>query len=101
MSAHFEAEKAPDEVLDFIIDWSVEMALSDPVDVVSSSDWSLGDANPDDLTLGAGSIVGTDSTVVRASAGGRFGVIHYLVNKVTTASGQIHQRTIDVKMVRR
>lgn len=94
----FEAEKAPNEVLDFIIDWSVELALSDPVDQLSTSAWSLSDAHSDDLTLGAGSISG-DDTIVRTSGGGRLGVRHFLTNRVVTVGGQTWDRRINVKMV--
>lgn len=97
----FKADKAPQEILDFIIDWSLEMALSDPVDVVSTSAWTQEDSHTDDLTLGADSIVGTDHTIQRVSGGGRWGVKHYLVNRVVTASGQKFQRTINVTMVKR
>ena len=101
MVDNFETEKAPDEILDYIIDWAAEMAVADPVDQISTSVWTLEDKHSDDLTMGTDSIPETDETVIRVSAGGRFGVVHYLVNRVVTVSGQKHQRTIEVTMARR
>lgn len=101
ISDNFETEKAPLEVLNYVIDWSAELALADPVDQINTSVWALEDTHPDDLTLGTDAIEGTDHTLQQVSGGGRFGAIHYLVNRVTTAGGLTHQRTIHVKMVKR
>lgn len=97
----FETTKAPEEILDYVIDWTDELELSNPTDQVSTSVWTLEDNHSDDLTLGAASIEGTDHTTQRVSDGGRFGVIHFLVNRVVTISGMKHQRTINVTMGRR
>jgi hypothetical protein len=65
------------EVLDYVIDWSAELALGDPVDQIATSTWTLEDNHSDDLTLGTDSIESTDHTIQRVSAGGRNGVVHY------------------------
>jgi hypothetical protein len=96
----FETRKAPDEILDMVIDWTAELALSNPADVINTSSWALADNHADDLTLGTAAITG-NKTKVRISAGGRIGVIHYLVNTITTVGVQTHQRTIHVHMYRR
>lgn len=101
LSDKFETEKAPAEVLDMVIDWTAELALSDPADVINGSTWTLTDSHADDLTLGAASIEGTDHTIQRISAGGRLGIVHFLRNVVTTVGAQTHQRTIEVTMRRR
>lgn len=96
----FISQKTPTEVLDFIVDYVNELALSDPVDVIASSAWTQEDSHTDDLTIAADIINGTDA-IVRVSGGGRLGVTHYLVNRVTTVGGLIHQRTIKVTMRKR
>jgi len=130
MSDNFAAIKAPEEILDFTIDWSVEMAKTNPTDVVATSAWTLEDKFADNLVIqsqamfqGAAKdhfklpngvddfllpdgvsflllpVAATekpDNTVVRVSGGGRLGTRHYLTNRITTASGQRHQRTIIV-----
>ena len=97
----FRTNKAPLETLDFLIDWSEELALSDPVDQLSSSVWTLEDQHADDLNMTGDNIIGTNMSVVRVTGGGRIGVTHYLVNRVVTIAGMTHQRTIEVKMHRR
>ena len=94
----FNTEKSPQEILDYIIDYSQEMALSSPVDQIVSSVWTLEDSSTDNLTLDQDSIQAPDHVICRVSDGGRLNVIHYLVNRVLTVSGQKHQRTIKVTM---
>jgi hypothetical protein len=98
MSDNFEKIKAPDEILDFAIDWSNIMGETVPVDVVATSAWTLEDSFADNLTIAGNSIEAPDVTVVRVSGGGRLGSRHYLTNRITTAGGQLHQRTIVVTM---
>jgi hypothetical protein len=101
MSDNFSTIIDPSETLDFVIDWSAEMAASTPADQLSTSTWALTDVAADDLTLGADSIVGTDHTKIRVSDGGRIGTTHYLTNTVVTIGGTTHIRTIKVKVARR
>jgi hypothetical protein len=95
----FRAFKAPNEIIDYIIDYQNELALSDPVDQVASSAWAMDDSSPEDLTIVQDSVLEGAFTIVRVSGGGRMGVIHRLTNLATTVSGQIHQRTIKVTML--
>lgn len=96
----FKSTKTPTEVLDFIINYSLELALSNPVDAIATSVWTQEDSHSDELTIGNDSIV-DDDAIVRVSDGGRLTVKHYLVNRVTTVGGLVHQRTIEVVMTRR
>ena len=93
----FKTTKAPEEIIDYGVDWTAELALSDPDDLISSSAWTVEDNTPDDLTLGTDYIEGNIS-FVRTSAGGRLEQKHRLINRVVTASGQKYQRTIQVTM---
>lgn len=93
----FKAIKAPAEIIDFGIDWTAELAKSNPVDLISSSVWTVEDNTPDNLTLGIDYIEG-NITFIRTSDGGRLEQKHKLVNRIITASGQKHQRTITVTM---
>jgi hypothetical protein len=97
----FETTKTPNEVLNYIIDWVAEMAVSSPADQISGSTWFLDDSSTDDLTLDLPVIIGTDHTATRVADGGRLNIIHQLVNRVTTVGGLTHERTIKVTMKRR
>ena len=93
----FKRTKAPAEIKDFGIDWTAELIVSNPADLISSSTWTVEDNTPDDLTLGIDYIEGSIA-FVRTSAGGRLEQKHKLVNRIVTASGQTWQRTIQVTM---
>jgi hypothetical protein len=101
ISDKFETEKAPLEVLNYVIDWTEELELSTPTDQILTSVWTLEDSHVDDLTLGVEGIEGTDHTIQKVSGGGRIGITHRLVNRITTVGALTHQRTIRVLMTRR
>ena len=93
----FETIKSEAEIIDYGIDWTDELILSSPADIISSSAWVIDDPAVDVLTLGTNTIEG-NITFCRVSDGGRDEIVHYLINRIITASGQKFQRTIEITM---
>ena len=89
------AEKARLDLIDFSIDYTDEMAQSDPTDIITASVWTKeGNIVIEDGTL----FTGTTSTVW-VSGGGQVGEISRLHNVVTTNGGREFHYTLIVKMV--
>ena len=65
----YKTTKAPLEIIDFGIDWTPELAIYDPADLVSTSVWTVEDGTPDNLTMDSDYIEG-NITYVRVSGGG-------------------------------
>lgn len=123
----FETTKDPQDREDYSIDWTADLILSTPADIIISSTWETSTV-PDntDLTLeydgsnfllpdgsdfllpDAVSMLLLPSTWIREAgtvttvwveAGGKLGTKHKLLNKVVTAAGRNWDRTIEVEMV--
>lgn len=90
----FEAEKDPEAVVDYVINYAVEFAKSDPADQINTSAWACTTA----LTVGVNSIIANNQAVVWVSGGGIWGSFHKLVNTVTTIGGRTYERTILVEI---
>lgn len=76
--------KDPDDVLDYGIDWTAEIAEGDSI---ATSEWL-----PDDgLTAGETGISGTITTVWLS--GGQDGRVYRVTNRVTTAAGRRMDRS--------
>lgn len=81
--------KDPDEVADFGIDWTDLLAG----DTILTSDWTV----PTGITNDGST---NTSALARITlSGGTAGVIYYLSNKITTASGYVWERTVAVAVV--
>lgn len=83
--------KAPDEVLDFVNDWS-DFLVDDTITV---STWFP----PADLTLVSSSNTPTRATVWLAD--GTLGTVHRVVNRIETAGGRTAERTIHIQIDRK
>jgi hypothetical protein len=88
-----QAYKDPDEILDYVMDYSREFAKSEPVDQIATSVWSV---SPDTLDIDSEEVIGTDKARVWVSGGGKLHTSHRLTNRVTTIGGRTYDRTIKV-----
>lgn len=80
----FLAEKDPDSVEDFSIDWEDRLGS----DTISSSDW----AKTGDVTLGSES--NTSTTTTTWVSAGTAGTQAKLINTIQTTGGRTLERTI-------
>lgn len=84
--------KAPDEVLDYAIDWSRQLE-ADGGDTISTSTWAV--------TGGSVVIDSQSNTTARSVvwlSGGTAGQTAHAKATVTTAGGRTHQRTIAIEI---
>jgi hypothetical protein len=85
--------KDPDEVLDFSIDWNLELAsLGSPEDTISASVWTV----PTGITEGANAINAGFTTVFLS--GGTAGETYIIHNQITTDSLRVYERSIAVQV---
>jgi hypothetical protein len=82
----FVVSKDPDGWTDFTIDWAAYLNIGD---AIVSSAWSS-------ETLPVSSASYTASTATAIISGGVVGAVYAVTNKVTTASGLVEDRTIQV-----
>lgn len=88
----FYACKDPLELLDYTIDYSGILSITDPPDSIVSSTWT---SSPTGLTIESESILDTfDKTAVWISGGGKLESRYNLVNHIGTVSGREFERTI-------
>lgn len=83
--------KAPDERLDYRIDWSARLGDDD---TIASSLWIV----PDDLTAETPTIEADDTMTQIWLSDGVLGVTYQIVNRVTTAVGRIMDQTMKLKI---
>ena len=86
--------KDPEAVLDYTIDWGAEY-LADG-ELLAQSEWSV---VPDET--GGISVAGSDfdsSTSTAKAAGGIVGRLYRLVNRITTATGRIDERSVVIRV---
>lgn len=88
--------KDPDAVLDYSIDWGAQYLDGE---LVAQSDWSVEPDEADGVTI-VGSDFDATTTTVKAG-GGAIGKIYKLVNRVTTDSGRIDDRSIVLRVEKR
>lgn len=85
--------KAPDAVLDYLVDWSAEYLAGD---ALADSRWSVSPTG-----AGAAEIVGSQFDYGTASVqvgGGEPGKVYRLTNHVVTASGRDDSRSIMIRV---
>lgn len=80
--------KDPDEVLDYIRDWS---ALLDG-DTISTSTWTADDG----ITVDSSSNTTTTATIWLS--GGTVNQNYSVVNRIVTAGGRTHEKTLTFKI---
>jgi len=77
--------KDPDEVLDYSIDWSAQMAADG--DTIASAEWIV----PAELTKGAEVVTGNIVTVWLS--GGTAARSHFVTSRITTTAGRVMDRS--------
>jgi hypothetical protein len=88
MSLNWPAPKDPDEIKDYVVDWSDLLGE----DTIAASIWII----PDGLTKTSDSNTGATATIWLSS--GVAGTSYALVNRITTAGGRTYDRTIKLKV---
>lgn len=86
--------KDPGAVLDYSIDWGAEYLATS--ELLASSDWSAVPQEPDGVVV-VGSDFDTSTSSVTVS-GGIAGRIYRVVNRVTTDSGRVDERSIVLRV---
>ena len=86
----FRACKDPSELLDYTIDYSGLLSVTDPPDSIASSAWTV---EPTGLTIEFEEI-GDDQTTVWISGGTKLESRYKLINHIGTVSGREFERTI-------
>lgn len=81
--------KDPDEVLDYIIDWSARLGDSD---TISTSTWTF----PSGITKDSDS--NTTTTTTAWVSGGTIGETYEILNRVTTTGGRTYDQTVKLKV---
>ncbi|AMX93620.1 MULTISPECIES: hypothetical protein [Mesorhizobium] len=82
--------KDPDEVLDYVLDWTDRLAG----DTITSSTWTIPVGSG--LTLGTRSLTDTTTTVWLSA--GVADVAYQLLNRIVTAGGRTHDQTVKLKV---
>jgi hypothetical protein len=78
--------KDPDEVLDYVIDWSARLAISD---AISSSSWP---DFPSGITKDSDTF--DDATTTIWLSGGTSGESYKLTNRIVTSGGRTMEETV-------
>jgi len=89
--------KDPQAVLDYSIDWGAEY-LGDG-ELLATSDWSVVPDEPDGIII-VGTAFDASTSTVKAG-GGVAGRLYSVVNRITTASGRVDERSIVIRVERR
>jgi hypothetical protein len=85
----FRAEKDPQAILDYSIDWTSWLGL----DTIQTSTWMV----PTGITKPSDSLVGALATVWLS--GGTVGTSYIVTNRVVTAGGRTDERSITVRVI--
>lgn len=80
--------KTPADILDFSLDWRLQMALAAPADTLATVVWTV----PDELTVESQANTSTVATVWLS--GGVAGANYPVACKVTTDGGRTIERTV-------
>ena len=88
----FIADKDPDEVIDYCIDWTSVLNAQSPVDTISTSTWTAENG----LVIDSNTNTTTEATVW--VSGGNVNKITSLTNKIVTAGGRTHERSIELRV---
>ena len=86
-------EKDPEAVLDYTVDWTLDLVVGDPI---AASSFAV----PAGITKDSESDDGASKTTVFLS-GGMLGEIYDIVNHITTVGGREDDKTFKIKMTHR
>lgn len=83
--------KDPNDVVDYLFDWTLWLSGDpiDPDDTIASADVTA----PDGLTVDTSSIVNDNTGVVARLSSGSLGETYGVQCRITTAGGQVKDRT--------
>ena len=89
MALTWEAVKDPDEIKDYVLDWSSLLGE----DEIVSSTWTIAD--------GAGLVIDSESATATSTtiwlSAGVIGTTYHLLNRVTTSGGRTYDQTVKLK----
>jgi hypothetical protein len=88
MARRWSDPKDPDEVLDYVVDWTAPLAG----DVINTSTWTL----PSGIT--SGPQLKTDTTTTIWLSGGTDGQDYSLMNRITTLGGRTRDQTCTLRV---
>lgn len=88
MALRWSAKKDPDEVLDFVIDWTDRLGS----DTIATSAWTV----PSGITEDSDSETTTKTTIWLS--GGTAGTEYTLQNRITTADGRTHDQSVILRV---
>jgi len=87
MAMTWQTAKDPDEVKDYMVDWTARLAD----DTIVTSQWIV----PTGITMDSDSSTTTSTTIWLS--GGTIGDTYEFVNRVATAGGRIYDQTCKLK----
>lgn len=93
MSFPIVLDKDPDEIIDYVVDWSNQMTLD--TDTIATSDWVLDDGITEDSASNT-----TTQTLIFIS-GGTAGQRYDVTNRITTVGGRTWDQSFTVKVAQR
>jgi hypothetical protein len=84
-------DKDPAEVLDYGLDWSDQLALTDPNDTISSATWTV----PAGLIAGAQFVIDGVATIwLSGGTAGANGTDYTLTCRIVTSGGRTLERSV-------
>lgn len=88
----FSAFKAPQELIDFSIDWAAELTAESPADSISTSSWRA------DFGLVIDSSSNTSTTAEAWVSGGTIHKMGRVTNTIVTSGGRTYERSVYLKI---
>ena len=82
--------KDPDEVLDYVLDWTARLGL----DTISSSTWTT--PTPASITLATATLTSFTTTVWLS--GGTLGSAYQFTNRIETLGGRTMDQSVKIKI---
>ena len=86
--------KDPSAVLDYSIDWGAQYLGAG--ELLAASEWSVTPSEPEGVSIAASNF-DASTTAVKA-AGGVAGRLYRLVNRITTGSGKVDERSFVIRV---
>jgi len=77
-------------------DWLTELGTS-----ISASTWTAASDNATGMSSTGGSTYSTGGTTRKTFTGGTPGESYYWINQITTAGGEVEERTIEINVLER
>jgi hypothetical protein len=92
MALQWDDPKDPNEVLDYIIDWSERLASGE---TIGTSAWTI--TGSDSVLVEDSNSISGETTVIWVSAG-TLGVTYTLTNRITTSQGRTMDQSSRLKI---